>query len=185
LNATRYWPDAAGRTIVGFVAAVKPHGYATVNPFVITANAAEAARFVCDVFGADERIEARTVDEDGQLLHAEVVLGDTTIIFAERKAGWPFTPALLQIWVDDVHGTLDAARSHGAVVVTEPTDFYGDTFSRFVDPWRNLWWVYRHDEADEHARAQAEAALHREPPELTYIHKTLLTTLDELQDPHQ
>lgn len=149
-----------------------------MNPFVITTNAADAARFVCDVFGANERIEARTVDDDGLLLHAEVVLGDTTIVFTERKPDWPFTPSLLQIWVDDVHATLDAARSRGAVVVTEPTDFYGDTFSRFVDPWRNLWWVYRHDEPAADSGVGGDS-----PRELTYIHKTLLTTLDQLQDP--
>jgi PhnB protein len=76
--------------------------------------------------------------------------------------------------VDDVATALAAAQALGATVVTEPTDFYGDTFSRFVDPWRNLWWVYRHEDVP--------APVHHEPKELTYIHKTLLTSLSDLAE---
>ena len=162
-------------TIVGIVPAVKPAGYAAVNPFIITANANDVLRFVCQVFGGEERMEVRTVDDDGQLVHSEVVLGDTTIVFADRKPGWPFTPSLLQVWVDDVDATLDTARELGAIVVSEPTDFYGDTFSRFLDPWRNLWWVYRHDES-------VPTVPKRQPAEITAFSKAMLTSLDPLSD---
>jgi PhnB protein len=119
-----------------------PAGYATVNPFVITSDASGLIDFLTQVFGATERPEARTLDDDGLLLHAELVVGNATIMFAERKPGWPFTPSLLQVYVDDVGATLDVARRLGATVVTEPTAFFGDTFSRFRDPSSNLWWVY-------------------------------------------
>lgn len=42
-----------------------PDGYATVNPFIITADAEGAARFIREVFGAEERPETRTEDVDG------------------------------------------------------------------------------------------------------------------------
>jgi PhnB protein len=119
-------------------------GYATVNPFIITQDADGLIDFLKQVFGATERPEARTLDDDGLLLHAELAVGNATVMFAERKPGWPFTPSLLQVYVDDVEATLDLARRLGATVVTEPTAFFGDTFSRFRDPWSNLWWVYRH-----------------------------------------
>ena len=90
--------------------------------------------FLKRVFGAAERPEARTLDDDGLLLHAELAVGNATIMFGERKPGWPFTPSILQVYVDDVASTLEAARQLGATVVTEPTGFFGDTFSRFRDP---------------------------------------------------
>jgi PhnB protein len=171
-----------------------PAGYATVNPFIITHDANGLIDFLKQVFGATERPEARTLDHDGLLLHAELAVGNATIMFGERKPGWPFTPSLLQVYVDDVEATLGVARQLGATVVTDPTDFYGDTFSRFRDPWSNLWWVYRHrgqtwtgdeESADWTGDAAATGAEEWEQtsPELTYIHDTPLTAMQQLQDP--
>jgi PhnB protein len=86
-------------------------GYATVNPFIITQDADGLIDFLKQVFGATERPEARTLDDDGLLLHAELAVGNATVMFAERKPGWPFTPSLLQVYVDDVDATLDLARA--------------------------------------------------------------------------
>ena len=171
-----------------------PAGYATVNPFIITQDANGLIEFLRQVFRATERLEARTLDDDGLLLHAELAIGDATIMFAERKPGWPFTPSLLQVYVDDVEATLNVARQLGATVVTEPTDFFGDTFSRFRDPWSNLWWVYRSggqtwtgDEESADWTGDASAAGAEEwdqaSPELTYIHDTLMAAMRQLQDP--
>jgi PhnB protein len=170
-----------------------PGGYATVNPFIITHDANGLIDFLKEVFGATERPEARTVDDDGLLLHAELAVGNATVMFAERKPGWPFAPGLLQVYVDDVEATLDAARRLGATVVTEPTAFFGDTFSRFRDPWSNLWWVYRHggqawggdEEGADWSGDAADGAEEwdQDSPELTYIHDTLLAAMPELRDP--
>jgi hypothetical protein len=70
-----------------------PAGYATVNPFVITHDVDGLIDFLKQVFRVTERPEARTLDDDGLLLHAELAIGNATIMFAERKPGWPFTPA--------------------------------------------------------------------------------------------
>jgi PhnB protein len=170
-----------------------PQGYATVNPFIITRDANGLIDFLQQVFGATERPEARTLDHDGLLLHAELAVGNATVMFGERKPGWPFTPSLLQVYVDDVETTLGVARRLGAAVVTEPTDFFGDTFSRFRDPWGNLWWVYRHggqtsagDEAGADWTGDAAATGAEEwaqtSPELAYIHDTLMTAMPQLRD---
>ena len=162
-----------------------PAGYATVNPFIITQDADGLIGFLRRVFGATERPEARTMDDDGLLLHAELAIGNATIMFGERKPDWPFTPSLLQVYVDDVESTLDVARQLGATVVTEPTGFFGDTFSRFRDPWSNLWWVYRHGGQTwaGDAAAGGSEEWDQASPELTYIHDTLLTAMQQLQDP--
>jgi len=174
-------------------------GYATVNPFLITRDADGLMRFLTDVFGGVDHPDARTMDDDGLLLHAELQIGDTTVMFAERKPGWPFTPALLQVYVEDVETTLERAERGGAEVITRPTDFFGDhVFSRFLDPWRNLWWVYSvaaapeggendtsgDDGSVDSAGDESSAADWQPTPQLTYLHDTLLDAFPRLQDPY-
>jgi PhnB protein len=175
-----------------------PEGYSTVNPFIVTRDAEGLIAFVKEVFDGTEHPDARTIDTDGLLLHAELGIGGSTIMFGERKPNWPFTPSLLQVYVDDVEATLAAAERLGATIVTRPTAFYGDVFSRFLDPWKNLWWVYQHggdgaasaeqDETDigqdswDDEAAGEEAWSAQATPELTYIHETLLATMPLLRE---
>jgi uncharacterized glyoxalase superfamily protein PhnB len=160
-----------------------PEGYNTINPFIITENAAQLMEFMQKVFGAQEVKEAYTMDTDGLLLHAELRIGNSTIMLADSKEGWPFTPSLLQIYVEDVEKTLRRAEELGAKIVTRPTDFYGDIFSRFVDPWNNLWWVYQHKGEinwEEQSNTDSGATWDSESQELTYIHETLLEAMKGL-----
>jgi uncharacterized glyoxalase superfamily protein PhnB len=62
-----------------------PEGYATINPFLITRDVDGLITFLNEVFGAVERPEARTMDDDGLLLHAELALRNATLIFGERN----------------------------------------------------------------------------------------------------
>jgi PhnB protein len=161
-----------------------PEGYNTVNPFVITENASELIAFLVEVFGAEEVPDARTIDVDSLLLHAELRIGDSIVMLAERKPGWPVTPGLLQVYVDDVDAALETARGLGATVVTEPTEFFGARLSRFVDPWRNLWWVYEQsadaptewsdEDWDQGTGGDSEEW---SSDELRYINETLTTAM--------
>ena len=168
-----------------------PEGYATVNPFIIATGADELTRFVIEVFDGEERAEARTIDEDGLLLQAEVRVGTTTIMLAERKPDWPFTPSLLQVYVDDLDAALERALARGARVVTKSTDFFGTRFARVQDGSANLWWIWQHGDAvwdaeDGESEWAAEGADERwdeASPELTYIHDTLLEAMSGLRDP--
>ncbi|CAG0937456.1 hypothetical protein TFLX_06386 [Thermoflexales bacterium] len=160
-----------------------PEGYHTINPFIITKDATKLIGFLETVFGAKEVQEAHTLDTDGLLLHSEFKIGDSTVMVADTKAGWPFTPSLLQIYVEDVDATLKRAEALGARIVTKPTDIYGDIFSRFVDPWDNLWWLYQHKGEinwEENTSAEGNATWNTESSELNYIHDTLLETMKHL-----
>ena len=160
-----------------------PEGYNTINPFIITKDAIRFNAFLQKVFGAKERKEAYTMDTDGLLLHSELEIGNSIVMVADRKEGWPFTPSLLQVYVADVEKTLERAQEQGARIVTRPTDVYGDIFSRFVDPWDNLWWVYQHKGEinwEENTDTQEDATWSTESSELNYIHETLLETMKGL-----
>jgi PhnB protein len=179
-----------------------PAGSNTVNPFIVTDGAAELIGFLTEVFGAEDVPEARTLDADGLILHAELRVGDSLLTIADRKPDWPFTPALVRVYVEDVDAVLERAAKLGGRVVTRPTDFFGDTLSRFQDPSGNLWWVYRHDldaagawsedsagdwSSDAEGQgAEADAGWESfSTPELEYIHSTLNEAMGSLRDPRR
>lgn len=159
-----------------------PEGYNTVNPFIITDNSRELVQFIVDVFGGEESPDALTYDSDGLVLHSEVRVGNSTIMIADRKPAWRFTPAFLQVYVDDAEAVLRLAEERGATVVTRPTEYIGVVFSRIQDPLRNLWWVYQQLERYDWEAAfgdDGEEAW-QPTPEATYIHTTLVEAMNDL-----
>jgi PhnB protein len=170
--------------------AALPPGYGSVNPFVAVRGPGGAAAFldfVGDVLGARETLAAHTLDADDLLIHAEVRIGESTVLVCDAKPHWVFTPALLQVYVRDAGAVLDSARAHGAEVVTEPTDFHGrQRLARFLDPWHNLWWLFEYG-ADSTAPSEGPDELPTwrpdpsQPP--SYVHRTIDRALVELGPP--
>lgn len=161
-----------------------PDGYNTVNPFIISDNAGELLRFIVDVFGGEESKDGLTYDDDGLVLHSEVRVGNSTILIADCKPEWRFTPAFLQVYVGDVEVVLRLAAERGATVLTKPTEFIGVAFSRIQDPWRNIWWVYQQlDQYDwEAAGGDGDGVEEtwQPTPEATYIYDTLIEAMNNL-----
>ena len=174
-----------------------PQGSATVNPFIWTDDAAGLIDFLVTVFEGTEVGEARTADTDGLVLHSEILIGDSTVTVADRKPGWPYTPAFVRVYVDDPAAVLARAEQQGGRIVTQPTDFFGDVLSRFADPFGHLWWVYKHNpgvaawEAGDADAAEGEWGADDSgdswesytSPELEYIHSTLIEAMGSLRDP--
>jgi uncharacterized glyoxalase superfamily protein PhnB len=126
---------------------VLPPGYATVSPFAVRGPGGAPAfiRFGEEVFGARETLAAHTVDADDLMIHAEVRIGDATVMLCDAKPHWSFTPALLQVYVSDAAAVVERARDRGAQVITEPTDFRGgQRLTRFLDPWHKIWWLFEY-----------------------------------------
>ena len=169
-----------------------PAGSATVAPYVVSDDAEGLIEFIVDVFGATEVQAARVEGSDGLILHAELLLGDSMITVIERKPNWPYTPAFMRVYVDDVEQACRRASAQGGIVLTEPTDYWGDVFARIKDPFGHLWWVFQHhppttwgdDDAAELWINDADLAWGSfATPELTYIHASLIEAMDHLRDP--
>lgn len=130
------------RTILQGVA-ISGHGR-SLNPFLIVEDAAGFIDFAEQVFAAREVEQARTPTPTGELIHAELQVGDSLLLLADPQEGWAAHPGLFQVWIADVEALLARAVEHGAKVVTPPTPFYGSvTLARIEDPWGNLWWLYQ------------------------------------------
>lgn len=159
----------------------------TIKPLIFTKNAKEFNGFIQKVFDAKEIKAARTLDDDGLLLNSEFRIGDSTVIVVDTKEEWPFTPSLLQVYVDDTEGTLCTAKELGATIITEPTEFYGDIFTRFQDPWNNLWWIYQYGDNsswDDATTDSGNSWSSETDPEtlknLKYIYDTLIEAMKKL-----
>jgi uncharacterized glyoxalase superfamily protein PhnB len=116
----------------------------SLNPFVIVPDAAGFIRFAERVFGAEEVVSARTPTPSGELIHAELRVGDSLLLLADPQPGWGSRPGLFQLWVRDVEEVIARAAGSGGVMVTPPTPFYGELrLARMEDRWGNLWWLYQ------------------------------------------
>jgi PhnB protein len=161
-----------------------PSGYNTVNPFVLVKGPGGAAGFIGflrDVFEVSERASVRTPDHDGSILHAEVQLGNSSLLLADAKDGWPYTPAFEQIYVEDLALLLERAEAAGAEIVTPRSPFYnGVNIARILDPWGNLWWIYELAAAREAAPGSAVANLSWQNRDPSVVYTTLMEVMTRL-----
>lgn len=118
----------------------KPSGSSTVSPYLIVNGADETIAFLVRVFGAIEL--RRYPDDSGKVMHAEVRIGDTVVMIADGKDGWPALPAHTHVYVPDVDATYRLALEAGGTSVQEPIQ-KGDEDKRggVMDPGGTTWWI--------------------------------------------
>lgn len=111
----------------------------TVTPYLVIPNALKFFDFVRDVFNGTE--SARFLNENGSLMHGEVNIGGSTIMFGNSSDQWSTQPAGLYINVENADAIFQKALQHGASVVMEMSDKdYGRT-GGVKDPFGNTWWI--------------------------------------------
>lgn len=161
------------------ITAPRPNGHNSINSFVaVKDSASKFIEFLEDVFGAAERPEVRTPDRDGTLIHAEVTLGNATLMICDSKPDWPRTPALTQVYVADARAVLERARARGAHIVTRLSPFYnGVELARFRDPWGNLWWLYE-PAPDQPETDTSNTSWHDADP--SHVYTSLMTAMRSL-----
>jgi uncharacterized glyoxalase superfamily protein PhnB len=80
-------------------------------------------------------------------MHAELSIGDSTVMVGEAMPQWPAKSNSLYVYVDDVDATYERALRAGATSVRAPENaFYGDRNSSVKDPFGNLWGIATHIE---------------------------------------
>lgn len=123
----------------------KPERYHSVTPYLIVENAAGLIEFLKQAFEAEELM--RMAQPDGGIMHAEVRLGDATIMLADATDQYPPTPAFLYLYVEDTDAVYHKALAAGATAIREPTDeFYGDRTAAVRDAFGNQWGIATHVE---------------------------------------
>jgi PhnB protein len=118
----------------------KPAGYTSVAPYLIVGNAGETLKFLTAVFGAKEL--RKFTDPSGRVMHCEVRVDDTVVMFAEGGGAFPPVPAHVHVYVSDVDAIYARALAHGAVSVQAPVKKDDeDKRGGIQDAGGTTWWI--------------------------------------------
>ena len=112
----------------------------TVFPCITFRDAKASFDFLERALGA-ERVSVYE-DDDGRVVHAELRIGESTIMGGDDHPGATATPpgvSVIYVVVDDADAAYERARAAGAEV-TEPVDQdYGSRDVTLTDPEGNRW----------------------------------------------
>ena len=116
-----------------------PEGYQQIMPYLVVENAAEFFEFTKNVFDAVERYKAMRTET--LIMHAEISIGNSVIMFADATEQHPKQTAGLFIYVDDCDKIYQKALANGAVTIMEPADQSYGRSAGVRDPFGNTWWL--------------------------------------------
>ncbi|MGN7821036.1 VOC family protein [Chitinophaga sp. 22536] len=116
-----------------------PAGHQSVMPYLMIKDANGFLAFTQAVFQA--QLNHLSLHDDQQVRHAELVIGDSTIMVGGSRDQWKPAPGQLFIYVEDADASYQAALDHGATTVMELSDqSYGRTCG-VKDPYDITWWI--------------------------------------------
>lgn len=127
-----------------------PEGHHTITPQLTLDNAAQAIDWYKKALGAEE--VARAVGPDGQIMHAEIRIGDSLIMLNDEMGGGKSAkalggcPASLWVYVENCDALFNRAVAAGAKVGPGPMgaladQFWGDRTGTFTDPHGYHWTI--------------------------------------------
>lgn len=116
-----------------------PEGYQRVMPYIIVKNSKGFMQFLTNVFDATEKM---TVPGDNDTIrHGEIMIGDSTIMFAESNEDWKPMTSGLYVIVANADETYNKALEAGATSIMKPADMEYGRSSGVEDPFGNTWWI--------------------------------------------
>jgi PhnB protein len=130
-----------------------PEHLHTVTPRLVVRDGSAAIDFYREAFGAEE-IGERFTGPNGELIHAEVRIGDSVVMITDeaedgapakspQSLGGVVSAIMATYWVD-VDLTWERAVAAGAEVVYPLADqFYGERGGRLRDPFGQQWMLSR------------------------------------------
>ena len=116
-----------------------PEGYHTVMPYLIIPDAAGFLKFTKEVFGATEKM--KHMRDEHTIMHAEIYIGDSTVMFAEGTNDFLPQPAGLFICVADADATYKKALEAGATSIMPPADQEYGRACGVKDVHGVTWWI--------------------------------------------
>ena len=117
-----------------------------VTPYMCVKDSAAAIEFYKKAFGATEL--TRIPMPDGRIGHAEIKIGDATIMMADEYPEIQFlspeslggSAVVIHVYVDDVDALANQAVASGAKLARPVADqSYGDRNCKVVDPFGHSW----------------------------------------------
>jgi PhnB protein len=116
-----------------------PEGYQAIMPYLIIEHAAKFSKFMQDVFGAKEK--TKEMRDEQTIMHAELELNGSTIMFADATEKYSVQNAGLFIYVTNCDNCYTRAMADGATSLREPEDQPYGRSAGIQDPFGNTWWI--------------------------------------------
>jgi PhnB protein len=138
-----------------------PEGYHTISPYLMVDDADAFHKFIKDAFGATSKMEPMR-GPNGKIMHADMVIGDSHIMFGEATKEYPAEKISLYLYVPDCDKAIKQAIQAGAKSKVEVQDqFWGDRHGSVKDKFGNTWWLSTHkkDVSEDEIKKRAKEAM--------------------------
>lgn len=136
-----------------------PKGAHTVTAYIAVNHCPDALTFYVKAFGAKEIF--RLVDPRGRIGHAEIKIGDSSVMMSDPHPEWgtaaPSGPisSRLSLMVKNADAFVAKAVAAGATIVRPVEDqFYGFRGGMIADPFGHSWHVMHQIEKLTHKQLQ-------------------------------
>ena len=116
-----------------------PEQYQTVMAYLIIPNAGAFISFAENVFDAKEIY--KTMRDENTIMHAEIRIGECTIMFADTTDQIEARPAGFFIYVENADETHQKALDAGATLISVVADQPYGRSGGVKDPFGNSWWI--------------------------------------------
>jgi PhnB protein len=113
--------------------------YQTVMPYLIVKNATKFIAFTEKVFGATQTYKA--MRDETTIVHAEIMIGESTIMFADATDKYKTQPAGLFVYVEDADETFKKAIEAKGKIISQVADQPYGRSGGVTDPFGNIWWI--------------------------------------------
>jgi uncharacterized glyoxalase superfamily protein PhnB len=138
-----------------------PEGFHTITPYLTVADATKEIEFLVKAF--DGVVKFKMENDNGEIRHAEVQVGDSMLMIGQAGGPWQPMPLSLYLYVPDCDALYRSAIAQGAKSLQEPANqFYGDRTSGVEDSQGNKWWIGTHieDVSPEEVERRMKAMAH-------------------------
>ena len=143
-----------------------PAGCNSINLYLVVPDSAEAVKFYEKAFGATSGSCMK--GPDGKIVHAEIQIGNSTIMLSDEKPEWEMksaqtlggSPASIHLYVEDCDAAFDQAVAAGCTTISPVENmFWGDRYGKVADPFGFQWGIATHieDVSEEEMAKRSEA----------------------------
>jgi PhnB protein len=135
-----------------------PRGLRSITPYLFPEDPDKLIDFLKRAFGGEQTL--RGVRPDGKVMHAEVKIGDSSVMMGSPIGQFGPMTSSVYLYVRDCDAVYQQAIRAGAVSVFEPVDMQtGERYGAVKDPFGNIWWIATHvEEPSPELRKRFEAS---------------------------